>query len=272
MGTPHRGTDLAETLNRILAGSVFGHSPKEYISELARNSPTIDEMNESFRHHARKLQIFSFYETLGTNVGPVNTMILDKTSSVLGYDNETHQPLIANHHDVSKFSSPQDPNYSAVCGALKSIVANIEGCPLEHGEDNGGLESLRSWLGVSGAHEEDLALLHSIRKPGTCRDFLETQEYRLWLDSSQPRLLWAHAPPGSGKSIQCSHVIDSLREGRAKVAFWFFKYDDASKRSVANMLRSVAYQIAFSTPSFRRELADLKQSGLQVRRADAVGV
>jgi hypothetical protein len=72
LATPHRGSNLAEVLNRILSVSVFNHSPNEYISELAKNSPALEELNEQFRNVTAKLQIFSFYETVQTVVGPRN--------------------------------------------------------------------------------------------------------------------------------------------------------------------------------------------------------
>jgi hypothetical protein len=72
LSTPHRGTDLAETLNRILSVSIFNHKPKQYINELRQNSSLIQDLNEDFRNYASKLQIFSFYETLKTAVGPKN--------------------------------------------------------------------------------------------------------------------------------------------------------------------------------------------------------
>ena len=46
----------------------MGHSSKQYISELTKNSPTIEALNEDFRIFAPKLQIFCFYETLETSV------------------------------------------------------------------------------------------------------------------------------------------------------------------------------------------------------------
>jgi len=72
LSTPHRGTDLAETLNRILSVSIFNHAPKQYINELKQNSPLIQDINEDFRNYSPKLQIFSFYETLKTAMGPKN--------------------------------------------------------------------------------------------------------------------------------------------------------------------------------------------------------
>lgn len=71
LSTPHRGTNLAEMLNRILSVSIFtNHAPKHYLAELNRNSLALEDINETFRNFASRLQIFSFYETLQTSVGP----------------------------------------------------------------------------------------------------------------------------------------------------------------------------------------------------------
>lgn len=65
LSTPHRGTHLAETLNRILQVS-FMTSPTQFIAELAGGSQTLQKLNEQFRHVAPRLQIVSFYETRPT--------------------------------------------------------------------------------------------------------------------------------------------------------------------------------------------------------------
>ncbi|KAB5562819.1 hypothetical protein GE09DRAFT_761324 [Coniochaeta sp. 2T2.1] len=272
MATPHRGADLAETLNRVLSSSIFGHSPREYISELAKNSPTIDDLNESFRHHAAKLHIFSFYETLGTTVGPVTTMILGKQSSLLGYQNETAQPMIADHHDVCKFTSPEDPNYRSVRGALRSLVNMLRFSRANDGGAENDLETVGNWLNVTHAPDDDMAALRSLRKPGTCEGILRTAEFENWLQSDHPHILWASAVPGSGKSTQCSFVIDYLARRRERCFYWFFRYGDAQKRPLANMLRSIAYQTAVEDATYRRALLGLAKSGTRIDHADAVTV
>lgn len=67
LSTPHRGTNLAETLNRILQVS-FVANPMQFIAELAAGSQTLQRLNEQFRHAAPKLQIVSFYETRPTTM------------------------------------------------------------------------------------------------------------------------------------------------------------------------------------------------------------
>jgi len=68
LGTPHRGSNLAESLNRLLF--VCLQSPKDFIADLNRSSPALEEINEQFLHVAPRLSIFSFYETLPTHAGP----------------------------------------------------------------------------------------------------------------------------------------------------------------------------------------------------------
>ena len=68
LATPHRGTNLADLLDRILR-STFTMNSKHYISELAKNSFTLQKLNEQFRHIAPRLDIVSFYETQSTSIG-----------------------------------------------------------------------------------------------------------------------------------------------------------------------------------------------------------
>ena len=68
LATPHRGTNLADTLDRI-SRATFAMDSKHYISELARNSFTLQKLNEQFRHIAPKIDIVSFYETQSTSIG-----------------------------------------------------------------------------------------------------------------------------------------------------------------------------------------------------------
>ena len=68
LATPHRGTNLAELLNRMLYVSF--QSPEDFIIDLNKSSVALEEINENSRHVAPRLSIFSFHETLSTYVGP----------------------------------------------------------------------------------------------------------------------------------------------------------------------------------------------------------
>lgn len=52
-------------------------------------------------------------------------MVLEKESSTLGYPGEISKSMAADHHDVCKFTSQEDPNYISVVNALKTILNGI---------------------------------------------------------------------------------------------------------------------------------------------------
>lgn len=89
LATPHRGTNLAELLDRILKSTIVSSS-KQYVSELAKNSYTLQKLNEQFRHIAPRLDIVSFYETQSTSIGLKNTRIVSDSIKIfsLGADTE----------------------------------------------------------------------------------------------------------------------------------------------------------------------------------------
>lgn len=75
LATPHRGTNLAELLDRILRSTILGGS-KQYVTELSKNSYTLQRLNEQFRHIAPRLDIVSFYESQPTAIGLKNSRVV----------------------------------------------------------------------------------------------------------------------------------------------------------------------------------------------------
>lgn len=67
LATPHRGTNLAQALTRILTSTM--PSPNKYIAELAKDYLVLQRLNERFRHIAPRLDIISFYETQPSLLG-----------------------------------------------------------------------------------------------------------------------------------------------------------------------------------------------------------
>ena len=78
LSTPHRGSDLAAFLNRVLSLG-FGPSPKQYIADLNEQGSFLRTINEQFRHVSNDLQIFSFYETLQTSLGVSSAVLYPPT-------------------------------------------------------------------------------------------------------------------------------------------------------------------------------------------------
>lgn len=118
LATPHRGSDSAALLSRLL--SMSGARP--FVGELHRNSPTIESINAEFPRFCERLSLFSFFETQPMNYGIGKGLIVDKESAVLNYSNETTTYLAANHRNVAKFSSPSDPAYISIRNALATTI------------------------------------------------------------------------------------------------------------------------------------------------------
>lgn len=289
LATPHRGTNLAELLNRILRSTLFTSS-KHYISELGKNSFTLQKLNEQFRHIAPRLDIVSFYETRPTSVGLKNSrlvsyccskfffstkhsqMILEKDSSILGYPGERSKALDADHHDVCKYDSPQDPNYVAVRNALQSLIAKIISAS-ESTDDSPPtgkrLASLRLALGITELPDTDYISFRDQWSQGTCNWLLDEKDYLEWLRPRTPKssLLWLSGGAATGKSVLSSFIINDLIDKGLRCQYFFIRYGDRKKRSISLLLRSITYQIALSNPDFLEEILQLKDQGIDFETA-----
>ncbi len=115
LATPHRGTDLAALLSRILH---VAHGARPFVQDLHRNSLATQSINDEFSHNCQKLQLFSFYETLPINYIIGKGLVVDKHLAVLGYGNERTAYMHANHRDICKYADKKDPNYQTVRNAL----------------------------------------------------------------------------------------------------------------------------------------------------------
>ena len=268
LATPHRGSNLAEVLGRVLRA--FFQPSREFITELNKGSHTLEELNEQFRHVAPRLSIWSFYETLVTPIGPTNMMVLDKESSILGYTEEISRPLNADHHGVCKYTSPEDSNYVSVRNALCSLMKKV---PPRDMEATGApaikvIKDLKEILGVFVNPEEDLITVRRRWLSGTCSWLFYEPHIQSWMEKRQESCVtWFSGPPGSGKSTLSAHMITHLRGSDVACQYFFFRYDNPSKRSVSAFLRSIAYQVAKDVPGFQKGLMDLEIENTQLEKA-----
>ncbi|KAL8671569.1 MAG: hypothetical protein Q9168_003931 [Polycauliona sp. 1 TL-2023] len=272
LSTPHRGTNFAELLNKILTVSLFNHSPKHYIAELRQNSPALQDINEQFRNIAPRLDIFSFYETQQTAVGPRKMMVLEKDSSILGYPNEVSKPLDADHHNVCKYTNQQDPNYVSVRNALKSLLpSSTAAAPSRQPPGDGvGMNDVETLLAVSEIPEDDYVFFRDRWMPGSCEWIHSRSTYLSWLHdkTSASRILWVNGLPGCGKSVLSSFIVSQLQDMDYNCQYYFFRFGDHSKRTVNALLRSLAYQIAINLPELREQMQQMSEDGVKLEKAE----
>lgn len=120
LATPHKGSDLAPLLNKVLRFST-SHHPRTYISHLEQSSELLALLNDTFRHYISELILYSFYETQPTSLGLRSAMIVQHESAVLGHPGDRVALLNADHRGVCKFESPADNNYIALRDAFQTI-------------------------------------------------------------------------------------------------------------------------------------------------------
>lgn len=267
LSTPHRGSHLAEALNRIVSATF--QSSKSFISDLQKSSVIIEELNEQFRHLAPALSIWSFYETLATSIGPRKLMVLEKDSSILGYPAEISKPLQADHNSVCKYTGPMDSNYVSVRNAIQSLVRSLKSKVIRDASPPRNKVDIEGLFQDSVTCDDYLASLRRVWITGTCDWFLQQSEVKSWLSSSQAsHVLWYAAPPANGKSILASFIINYLQEAGKLCQYFFFQDSDRRKRSVANAFKSIAMQLAQSSPSFTAALKTASRESLGLEQGD----
>lgn len=125
LATPHRGAHYAKILNNILSTAPLGAPPKGYVEDLNIHSRSLQDINEQFRTSCSDLSLVSFFETLKTSFGITKSLIVEKESAILGYPQETSNPLNADHHTICKFKSREGGNYISVRNMLKLWASKL---------------------------------------------------------------------------------------------------------------------------------------------------
>jgi hypothetical protein len=283
---------MATVLENILT---MARRKKPYVTDLTPNSSALVAINDAFRHFAPDLRLWSFYETLPMrSTGAISRIIVDRHSATLGYHNEEIAGLDADHRQVCKFDTPDDPNYKLLRNALLTAVDMIRAAPkteTEHllppeGERDTTLVPsppsmspsevrlrLRALLGVRETWEGDLATLQVLKQPGSCEWFAAEQCFASWRAGTGPGILWLLGRPGAGKSVLSSHVIDELRNATfAYCSYFICKHAKAGESSLSDCLRSLAFQMAMQDRLVQEALLQLARDDLAWDKADDASV
>lgn len=124
-------------------------------------------------------------------------------------------------------------------------------------------------LSVVSAPTEELTNLQKLRAAKTCEDLLTARQLKDWLiEDSSSSIIWMYARPGSGKSIKASFLIDHLKGAGHLCQYYFFRYQDSTKRSLNSLLRSLAYQLAQDLRSFREMLEKMADEASRYEKMD----
>lgn len=122
---------------------------------------------------------------------------------------------------------------------------------------------LHAWLKAPDATiDHNAACLK--RHPGTGLWLIEDPNFAKWLVEGNS-ILWVNGFAGSGKSVLCSTAIQSVlshrrSDARIGIAFFYFTFNDESKRDVSAMLRALLLQLSNQLQDGHADLVRLYNS------------
>lgn len=245
LGCPHRGSNLADLLSRILR-LIPSVTARPFLDDLLPDSTSIQAINDEFPHHCGELELHSFYETEQMNLGIKKSLIVPKESAVLGYTNERSTYLKGNHREICKFHSEDDGNYISVRNSLAAVLHQFRGPKqlLRTGSDLPEYQKVKELLDVGDTHDDIYQSLDFGRLPGSCDWIADMEYYSDWLEGPVPSVYWITAKPGAGKSFLSSKVISDLKRRGKQCAYYFFGFGDKSRAGSSKFLRVLASQLS----------------------------
>ena len=117
---------------------------------------------------------------------------------------------------------------------------------------------LLRWLSASDP-SKNLDTASKKRYAGTGSWLLENPFFMEWKVGSR-KCLWLHGIPGCGKTVLCSTIIQEFcrsTDGSSLLLSFFFDFNDSSKQTLDNLLRSLAAQMFMLSPPSREALEAL---------------
>ncbi|KAM7212469.1 hypothetical protein V8F06_012156 [Rhypophila decipiens] len=275
LASPHRGSDSAKLLNSVLRASPF-LNPKQYISDIARNSGVLSIINDKFRLVSEDLQIWSFYETIKTCMGTNFVLIVDRESAILGHRRENVNPINADHRGICKFDSPSDPNYISIRNSLVKATEDALGDVFRRRANESRYQAnmLDAYLNISHDPIDDLNTIEAEKSQGSCEWITRLSGFQEWRDAERLPLLchWLSGQAGAGKSVLAAHVVRHLQEHGFDTCYFFFRHGQRAKQTTSSLLRSLAFQMVSLHPSILKVVFGMRESKMVFDKADEKGI
>ena len=212
-------------------------------------------------------------------MGPKKHIVVERDSAILGYFNEISAPLNANHAHVSKYPSPDDPNYLTVKNVIKSMVERFRkkhskqekrpsSSMLSHTSLQSALETLLNMI----EPQSEMETLMELYVEGTSDWLIDTPDFQRWLgtDEDGPSILHITGHAGAGKSVTAAFLARHLEDCGRLAQFFFFRFDSQQTgKSIRHCLLSLAYQLALVCPEYGRRLKAMLEDRRSLANADA---
>lgn len=121
------------------------------------------------------------------------------------------------------------------------------------------LQRIRKWLAAPDP-SSNANHARELRHEGTGSWLLESEKFQSWL-AGVHKHLWLRGIPGCGKTVLSTKVIDHLtRVSNKFVLSFFFDFNDATKQTKGDLLRSITFQIYHKGLDSKGHVDDLFRS------------
>ncbi|KAH7201531.1 hypothetical protein DER44DRAFT_812272 [Fusarium oxysporum] len=270
----------------FIAHSLGGILVKEFqttstiLDSLGLKTTDLERAHEAFCRlwHQYDFQVKTFQESFGltgVDLGVLGNKVVPHESSLIGDPREHAETLQANHKQMSRFISAQDPNFIKVAGEIKAFYTAIDNAhsriqfPVEAtqilnmqaGKNKKSL-SEDGILDVLDQKEFDdfLAALRfngmnnrrdSILAPAvnTVQWLFQDQKFRLWTTTTdeRQRLLFIKGKPGAGKSTLMKEAVRRMQRTERRdhifASFFIDAGGEIMQRCTTGIFRSLLYQL-----------------------------
>lgn len=270
-GTPHVGADPRNTLHRVLgdlARTLGFQVNNDIVRTLMPGVERSQLLAEGFLRWTNECNwsIYTFQEEFAHRMLRVK-IVDDSSSSIHDPQHERKVHIRADHVDMCRFTSPDDPEFCKVSSALLRAHEQLPGpcltpnpdddiSPRRHESPQSGdtmlsrehLDAILENLSFDGIDARYMTLKTAERK--TCQWLPRHHLYKSWIDSSKMSMhhgfLWIKGKPGTGKSISMKYLYGhSLRSKRDRIVlkFFFNARGNSLEHSTEGMYRSLLWQL-----------------------------
>ncbi|EXA32209.1 hypothetical protein FOVG_16580 [Fusarium oxysporum f. sp. pisi HDV247] len=119
-----------------------------------------------------------------------------------------------------------------------------------------------SWLSKLSSQKKQRDVLKN-HQEGTGEFLLKSQEFMDWLDGKN-RILWCIGPPGTGKTVLASIIIDTVKKTLASskvgIAFLYCVYAERNDQIIDQLLGSIIQQLLLQQSIIPEDLLELYNS------------
>ncbi|KAI3325835.1 ankyrin [Xylariaceae sp. AK1471] len=269
-GTPHAGADPRNTLHRALTNltKALGFQVnKEIVQTLMPGAERSKLLAEDFLRWTseRGWAIYTFQEELAHSALGAK-IVEDSSSSISDPHHERIVHIRADHVDMCRFSSADDPEFRKISSALLRVQEqprysrDSSHSDAEQSQEHASphtsilrlsseqVDDILEKLSFDGIDARYMTLKNAQRK--TCQWLPKHRKYKSWLDSSQMDahhgFLWIKGKPGTGKSVCMKYLYQSImrtKKDHVVIKFFFNARGAMLEHSTEGMYRSLLSQL-----------------------------